>query len=110
MSDQDPSTERELSEEELADWDYTKISGLGYIDAMCVPHFDATGTNDVARADDAEKVLLEENEATLGNSGVCQLNENEWLVTCGEGLLSMGKRKNEINKVLFARISVKKNE
>ena len=57
-----------------------------------------------------EKVLLEENEATLGNSGVCQLNENEWLVTCGEGLLRMGKRKNEINKVLFARISVKKNE
>ena len=57
-----------------------------------------------------EKVLLEENEATLGNSGVCQLNENEWLVTCGEGLLRMGKRKNEINNVLFARISVKKNE
>ncbi|MAW11940.1 MAG: sialidase [Verrucomicrobiales bacterium] len=53
-----------------------------------------------------EKVLLEENEATLGNSGVCQLGANEWLVTCGEGLLRMGKRKNEINKVLFAKVSV----
>ena len=53
-----------------------------------------------------EKVLLEENEATLGNSGVCQLSANEWLVTCGEGLLRMGKRKNEINKVLFAKVSV----
>jgi len=53
-----------------------------------------------------EKVLLAENEATLGNSCVCQLSANEWLVTCGEGLLRMGKRKNEINKVLFAKVRV----
>ena len=53
-----------------------------------------------------EKVLLAENEATLGNSGVCQLSANEWLVTCGEGLLRMGKRKNEINRVLFAKVRV----
>jgi hypothetical protein len=48
----------ELSEEELEDWDYAKISGLGFIDAMCVPHFDKSGTNGNARSDDAEKILL----------------------------------------------------
>ena len=50
----------ELSEEELADWDYTQITGLGFVDAMCVPHFDTTGTNDVGRAEDAEKMLQED--------------------------------------------------
>ena len=50
----------DLSEEELADWDYAKISGLGYIAAMCVPHFDTTGTNDVSRAEDAEKMMQED--------------------------------------------------
>ena len=32
----------ELSEEELADWDYATISGLGFIDARCVSQCDAT--------------------------------------------------------------------
>src|SRR5210317_1445610 len=53
----------ELSEEELSDWDYTKISALGYIDAMCVPHYDATGTNDVARAQDAAEIMLQEDSS-----------------------------------------------
>lgn len=52
-----------------------------------------------------ENVLLPENHATLGNSGVCQVSDNEWWVTCGEGLLRMGKRKGEKNKVLFVRIT-----
>eukprot|EP00986_Skeletonema_menzelii_P020107 scaffold30197_cov154-Skeletonema_menzelii.AAC.1 len=49
----------ELSEEELADWDYTKISALGFVDAMCVPHFDKKGTNGVERVEDAERILQE---------------------------------------------------
>ena len=35
----------ELDDEDLTDWDYVKISGLGIIPAMCVPHFETTGTN-----------------------------------------------------------------
>ena len=52
-----------------------------------------------------ERVLLAENQATLGNSGICQVSDDESWVTCGEGLLRMGKRKGEKNKVLFTKIT-----
>lgn len=52
-----------------------------------------------------EHVLLPENQATLGNSGVCQISNSESWVTCGEGLLRLGGRKNELNQVLFVRIT-----
>ena len=51
-----------------------------------------------------ERILIPENHATLGNSGVCRLNDRESLVTCGEGLLRLGKRKGELNKVHFVRV------
>ena len=53
---------------------------------------------------DTERVLIAQNHATLGNSGVCWLNENESMVTCGEGLLRLGKRKGEPNKVHFVKV------
>ncbi|KAL9184250.1 hypothetical protein ACHAXT_002336 [Thalassiosira profunda] len=68
----------EMTDEELADWDYAKISGLGFVDAMCVPHFDATGTNDVARAEDAEKVLQED-----PSTPAIGVDENAALVVVG---------------------------
>jgi hypothetical protein len=55
-----------------------------------------------------ERVLLPENHATLGNSGICWLNENESLVTCGEGLMRLGQRKGEHNKVLFVKVNAAK--
>ena len=51
-----------------------------------------------------ERVLLPDNHATLGNSGVCRISDNESWVTCGEGLLRLGDRKDENNQVLFVRI------
>ena len=42
---------------ELADWDYAKISALGFVNAMCVPHFDATGTNGMKRSEHAEEMM-----------------------------------------------------
>jgi hypothetical protein len=51
-----------------------------------------------------EKVLLEENEACLGNSGICRVSDQESWVTCGEVRVSEGKRKGENNRVLFSRI------
>jgi hypothetical protein len=51
-----------------------------------------------------EKVLLEENEACLGNSGICRVNDQESWVTCGEVRVSEGKRKGENNRILFSRI------
>ncbi|MEM7387768.1 MAG: exo-alpha-sialidase, partial [Verrucomicrobiota bacterium] len=50
----------------------------------------------------SERIVFEENQATLGNSGVCRISSNEALITCGEGLLRLGKRKGENNRVLFA--------
>ncbi|NQV23972.1 MAG: exo-alpha-sialidase [Rhodopirellula sp.] len=53
-----------------------------------------------------ERVLIPENHATLGNSGVCRVSDNESWITCGEGLLGLGKRKAETNKVLFVKITI----
>lgn len=52
-----------------------------------------------------ERVLLPANHATLGNSGICRVSDNESWVTCGEGLLRLGKRKRDRNKVLCVRIT-----
>lgn len=52
-----------------------------------------------------ERVLIPENHATLGNSGICRISDSESWVTCGEGLLRLGRRKGEKNKVLVVRIT-----
>lgn len=52
-----------------------------------------------------ERVLIPENHATLGNSGICRISDTESWVTCGEGLLRLGKRKGQRNKVLFVKIT-----
>ncbi|MHC4879773.1 MAG: sialidase family protein [Planctomycetota bacterium] len=52
-----------------------------------------------------ERILISENHATLGNSGVCRISDDESWVTCGEGLLRLGKRKGQLNKVLHIRIT-----
>lgn len=54
-----------------------------------------------------ERVLIPENHATLGNSGVCHIDSDESWVTCGEGLLRAGKRKGQWNKVFHVRITPK---
>ena len=54
-----------------------------------------------------ERVLLAENHATLGNSGICRISDDETWVTCGEGLLRLGERKAEKNLVLFVRITAR---
>ena len=51
-----------------------------------------------------EKVLLPAEGATLGNSGVCRISDKESWITCGEGLLRLGKRKKELNKVYVVRV------
>ena len=56
----------------------------------------------------SERILIPENHATLGNSGVCRLNENESIITCGEGLMRLGKRKGELNIVHFVKVAAGK--
>lgn len=55
-----------------------------------------------------EQILVPENHATLGNSGVCQISENEAWVTVAEGRVSFGERKGENNKVILARITTER--
>ena len=57
-----------------------------------------------------ERILIPENHATLGNSGVCRLNDNEYIVTCGEGLMRLGKRKGELNTVHFVKVAATASE
>ena len=82
----------ELSEEELSDWDYTKISALGFVDAMCVPHFDKTGTNGVERVEDAER-LLQESPTTpaigVDENAALVIVGNEALAVSGDGKVSV---------------------
>jgi len=52
-----------------------------------------------------ERILIPENEATLGNSGICRISATESWVTCGEGLLRLGKRKGQRNKVHFVKVT-----
>lgn len=56
-----------------------------------------------------EQVLIQENHATLGNSGVCRISDTESWITCGEGLLRLGKRKGDHNKVLVVKITTNAN-
>lgn len=58
---------------------------------------------------DTEQVLIAEDHATLGNSGICRVSDSESWVTCGEGLLRLGKRKAEKNRVLFMKIEVEED-
>ncbi|EMI55140.1 sialidase [Rhodopirellula sallentina SM41] len=54
---------------------------------------------------DTEQVIVPENHATLGNSGVCRIHENETWVTVAEGLVSHGKRRGENNRVILAKLT-----
>ncbi|MCA9177761.1 MAG: exo-alpha-sialidase [Planctomycetales bacterium] len=52
-----------------------------------------------------EQVLVPENHATLGNSGVCVLSDREVWVTVAEGRVTQGKRSGEPNRVILAKIT-----
>lgn len=53
-----------------------------------------------------EQVLVPENDATLGNSGVCQVSPNEAWVTVAEGRVALSeKRPGDHNRVFLTRIT-----
>ena len=78
----------ELDEDGLADWDYVKISGMGYINAMCVPHFDATGSNDVSRAEHAQEIMAEHPDAPaigIDENAAFVVEGDKAMVVSGDG-------------------------
>jgi dipeptidase E len=83
----------ELDEEELNDWDYVKISGLGIIPSvhniMAVPHFDKTGTNGDSRSDHALETMTGESDmpAAIGidNNAALIVEGDKISVVSGDG-------------------------
>lgn len=53
-----------------------------------------------------EQIVVPEDHATLGNSGVCPISETEAWITVAEGRVSYGPRQGEPNRVFIAKISV----
>lgn len=53
-----------------------------------------------------EQVVVPENQATLGNSGVCRISDNESWITVAEGRVSYGQRKGDNNRVILAKLRV----
>ncbi len=52
-----------------------------------------------------ERIVVPENHATLGNSGVCVISDKEAWITVAEGRVSQGKREGDNNKVILARVT-----
>lgn len=53
----------------------------------------------------SEQILVPEDGATLGNSGVCRISENEAWVTVAEGRVGLGPRKDDVNRVFLVKIA-----
>lgn len=51
-----------------------------------------------------EQILIPENHAGLGNSGVCRIDDTETWITVPEEQISQGKRQGENNTVILAKI------
>ncbi len=52
---------------------------------------------------DTERAAIPENNAGMGNFGVCQISDTECWVTCGDGMRS-GARKGDVNKVMLSKV------
>ena len=91
----------ELSAEERLDWSFVRISGMGYISAFCIPHIDTVGTNNVARADIAKRMLLE-NYDPSAESPIVGLGVDEKAAVVYEDgkitIMSAGTRKTGIGQ------------
>jgi hypothetical protein len=53
---------------------------------------------------DTEQIVVPENQATLGNSGVCRIDDNETWITVAEGRVSHGPREGDNNRVILAKL------
>lgn len=48
-----------LTQEQLKNWDYVRVAGLGYIPALVVPHYNAVASNGRPRCKDSDRMLLQ---------------------------------------------------
>ncbi len=61
---------------------------MGYIDAMCVPHYDATGTNGNARSEDSHEFVLQSPDTVgigIDENAALVVDGNKASVVSGDG-------------------------
>lgn len=68
-----------LTKEQLNDWDYIRISGLGLLKGLCVPHYDIIQHNGLFRASASEKFVKE-----IPNTTCIGIDEDAALVVNGD--------------------------
>ena len=51
-----------LTDEQKMDWRYIQVSKLGYLQALCVPHHNASQSNGVLRSQDSDQMMIERPE------------------------------------------------
>ena len=70
---------KDLTPEEIANWEYVRITGLGFVNALCVPHYDVVQSNGKTRAQDSDRLVFETPElACIG------IDEKAALVVVGD--------------------------
>mmetsp|Transcript_14414 Transcript_14414/g.20633 ORF Transcript_14414/g.20633 Transcript_14414/m.20633 type:complete len:320 (-) Transcript_14414:112-1071(-) len=68
-----------MTPEEIANWHYERITGLGFVHALCVPHYDVAQSNGKKRAEDSDRLVLDNPElACIG------IDEKAALVVVGD--------------------------
>jgi peptidase E len=50
---------KSMTPEEVANWHYERITGLGFFHALCVPHYDVAQSNGKPRAEDSNRLVLD---------------------------------------------------
>ena len=62
----DPTTfikvDPHLTEEQRMNWAYIRVGGLGYLQALCVPHHNTSQSNRVPRSQDSDQMMIERPE------------------------------------------------
>lgn len=67
------------SSEEIKDWKYIRISALGFLPGLVSPHHDRVQSNGVLRADDFDRLLLE-------NPGELGIGIDHWAALVVDGM------------------------
>jgi hypothetical protein len=66
-----------------------RVAGLGFIDAFCLPHHDATQSNGLARSQDSDAMLLEQHQEDQHHQQVCIGIDESAALVVKDGMVSV---------------------
>ena len=110
----DPTTfikvDPHLTNEQKMDWTYIRVGGLGYLQALCVPHHNVVQSNGVPRSLDSEQMMTERpDQPCLGieeNAAFVVEGSRAWVVSAdgvAKCCLKRCQRKEEGGYSILAR-------